>query len=123
MLEELIDRFGEPPKSVQNLLTIACLRGKAHQMYIQDIVQKGKDIRLTMYERADIDPSRIPELITNLAPALKFQTDPKNPYFTYLMQANSNDRSQNALEVLERILSQMEILRVNREQNCSKNES
>ena len=33
MLEELIDRFGEPPKSVQNLLTIARLKAVAHSIY------------------------------------------------------------------------------------------
>jgi transcription-repair coupling factor (superfamily II helicase) len=110
MLEELIDRFGEPPKSVLNLLTIACLKGKAHRLYIQEIVQKGREIRLTMYERAGIDPAKIPELIAQLSPALKFQADPKNPYFTYLMQANSNEKNQNVLEVLEKILEHMEIL-------------
>jgi transcription-repair coupling factor (superfamily II helicase) len=112
MLEELIDRFGEPPKSVLNLLTIACLKGKAHQLYIQEIVQKGRELRLTMYERAAIDPAKIPELIAQLSPAFKFQADPKNPYFTYLMQANSNEKNQNVLEVLEKILEHMEILRV-----------
>jgi transcription-repair coupling factor (superfamily II helicase) len=111
MLEELIDRFGEPPKSVLNLLTIACLKGKAHRLYIQEIVQKGREIRLTMYERAAIDPAGIPVLVAQLAPALLFQTDPKNPYFTYRMQVNSNEKNQNVLEVLERLLSQMEVLR------------
>ena len=38
MLEELIDRFGEPPKSVQNLLTIARLKAVAHSVYIKEIV-------------------------------------------------------------------------------------
>lgn len=40
MLEELIDRFGEPPKSVQNLLTIARLKAVAHSVYIKEIVQR-----------------------------------------------------------------------------------
>lgn len=35
MLEELIDRFGEPPGSVLNLLEITRLRGQAHELYIQ----------------------------------------------------------------------------------------
>ena len=37
MLEELIDRFGEPPKAVLNLLAIARLKALAHQGYITEI--------------------------------------------------------------------------------------
>ena len=110
MLEELIDRFTEPPKSVLNLLTIACLKGKAHHLYIQEIVQKGREIRITMYEKAAIYPARIPELIAREAPALKFSADSKNPYFTYQMQVNSREKTQNVLEVLETLLEDMELL-------------
>ena len=31
MLEELLDRFGEPPKAVLNLLAVAKLKALAHQ--------------------------------------------------------------------------------------------
>ena len=34
MKEELLDRFGEIPKSVDNLLRIALIRVKAHKLYI-----------------------------------------------------------------------------------------
>ena len=108
MLEELIDRFGEPPKSVLNLLTIACLKGRAHRLYVQEIVQRGKEIKLVMYEKAGIDPSGIPGLIAQLAPAMRFMADPKNPYFIYQMQVNSRDKNQNVLETIETILGAME---------------
>ena len=108
MLEELIDRFGEPPKSVLNLLTIACLKGRAHRLYVQEIVQRGKEIKLVMYEKAGIDPSGIPGLIAQLAPAMRFMADPKNPYFIYQMQVNSRDKNQNVLETVETILGAME---------------
>lgn len=103
MLEELIDRFGEPPKSVLNLIAIACLKAKAHKLYIREVVQRDKEIKLTMYERAAIHPERIPELIQSAAPALKFTADAKAPFFTYRLQAE-------ALEVLEMLLKKMEIL-------------
>jgi transcription-repair coupling factor (superfamily II helicase) len=110
MLEELIDRFGEPPKSVLNLLTIACLKGKAHRLYIQEIVQRERELKLTMYEKAAIDPAGIPELVARLSPALKFQTDPKNPYFIYRLQVNSNEKTQSVLETMEVLLDQMQVL-------------
>lgn len=110
MLEELIDRFGEPPKSVLNLLAIARLKTKAHHLFIQEIVQRGQEIRLLMYEKAAINPAKIPEVIARRTPALTFAADPKNPYFIYRMQVNSRDKSVNILDVLEQLLSDMEIL-------------
>lgn len=48
MLEELIDRFGEPPKAVLNLLAIARLKALAHQGYITEIKQMQREIRITL---------------------------------------------------------------------------
>ena len=71
-------------------------------------MQKGNEIKLVMYEKAGINPAGIPELITQLSPALRFAAEPKNPYFIYQMQANSRDKNQNVLETLEIILKAME---------------
>lgn len=78
MLEELIDRFGEPPKSVQNLLTIARLKAVAHSVYIKEIVQREDLLKILMYEKAKIHAQRIPELVKTFAPSLKFAADPKD---------------------------------------------
>ena len=55
MLEELIDRFGDPPKSVENLLYIARVKSMAHHLYFTDIAQKGDTLRFTLYEKAKIN--------------------------------------------------------------------
>mgnify|MGYP000270160417 CR=1 FL=1 len=94
MLEELIDRFGEPPKSVQNLLTIARLKAVAHSVYIKEIVQREDLLKILMYEKAKIHAQRIPELVKTFAPSLKFAADPKGPYFTYRLGANSREKEQ-----------------------------
>lgn len=112
MLEEMIDRFGEPPKSVLNLLSIACLKAKAHTLYICEISQKQKVLKLTLFEKAMLNPAKIPELIASFTPALKFIADPKNPYFEYMMQVNSTDKNADVLSVLEQLLKAMEILRL-----------
>ena len=109
MLEELIDRFGEPPKSVQNLLTIARLKAKAHSVYVSDIVQKGNELKLTMYEKAKVDPAKIPGLLETYAPFLKFTMDTKNPYFSYMLKGNSREKTQDVLVILEKLLSDMQI--------------
>lgn len=62
MLEELMDRFGEPPKSVQNLLAIANLRALAHSAFVTEIAQKGDEIRFVLFERRGWNPSKIEQL-------------------------------------------------------------
>ncbi len=76
MLEELIDRFGEPPRSVQNLLSIARLRALAHDAWIVELAQKGNEIRIQMYERAQIDVSKIDSLLKDYKGRLKFVFSP-----------------------------------------------
>ncbi len=48
LLDEVIDRYGDPPKGVMNLIDIALLRSQARKCHIQDIKQKGQEIMLTL---------------------------------------------------------------------------
>ena len=75
MLEELIDRFGEPTKAVLNLLAIARLKALAHQGYVTEIKQFGKDVRITLYEKAKLDPAGIPAILAQYRRGLQFKAD------------------------------------------------
>ena len=48
LLDEIIDRYGEPPKGVLNLIDVALLRAQAQQVGIQDIRQKAGDVLFTL---------------------------------------------------------------------------
>ncbi len=48
LLDEIIDRYGEPPKGVLNLVDIALLRANARSVGICDIRQKGGEVQFTM---------------------------------------------------------------------------
>jgi transcription-repair coupling factor (superfamily II helicase) len=48
LLDEIIDRYGDPPKGVINLIDIALLRAEARRCGITDIRQKAGDVMLTM---------------------------------------------------------------------------
>lgn len=91
MMEELLDRFGEPPRSVCNLLQIAQVKAKAHHVYIKEITQKGKTLRLVMHEHAEIETFKIPEFVKKYDGKLTFTAVGKNPAFTYNMMKNSRD--------------------------------
>ncbi|MBR6282079.1 MAG: transcription-repair coupling factor, partial [Lachnospiraceae bacterium] len=81
MIDELIDRFGEPPKAVQNLLFVARLRSDAHKAYLLEIKQTDQFVRMPIYPQAAIDPSGIPALIQEYAPYLEFVADKEAPAF------------------------------------------
>ena len=50
ILDELLDRYGEVPKSVLNLLDVALLRAAAMAAGISDITQRGDKVTLTLSE-------------------------------------------------------------------------
>ncbi len=89
MLEELIDRFGEPPKSVQNLLTIARLKAVAHSVYIKEIVQREDLLKILMYEKAKIHAQRIPELVKAFGSITLICGRSEGDRITYRLGANS----------------------------------
>ena len=50
LLDEIIDRYGEPPKGVLNLIDVALLRANARKVHIRDIRQKAGEILFTLGE-------------------------------------------------------------------------
>lgn len=109
MLSELIDRFGDPPKSVQNLLAIADIKALAHQVYVKEIAQKGTTIQFTMFERANVDPLKIPDLLAKYRNVLTFKVD-ASPYFQYQMK-QKNER-EDIVNVVKNIINNIKTLLV-----------
>ena len=50
LVDELIDRYGEPPRTVNNLISVALLRGAAMACGVTAIDQKGENLLLTIPE-------------------------------------------------------------------------
>ena len=109
MLEELIDRFGDPPKSVENLLTLAEYKSIAHKYYFTEVAQKGEEVRFTLFERAKVNPAKIPEFVAQYGGKMKFYPDKKMPCFVYLLKMNSRQK-ETAMEVIEKVLSDAKML-------------
>ena len=59
LLDEIIDRYGEPPKGVLNLIEIALLRAIARKAGITDIKQKASDI---LFVLSDLNLEQISKL-------------------------------------------------------------
>lgn len=111
MRDELLDRFGEIPKSVDNLLRIALIRVAAHKLYLAEIKGKKERILLTFCPDADVDPLKIPELLRKYGQSLAF-TAYGTPFFTY--KYKKTGLAEKDAEVLlgktEELLEDMKIL-------------
>lgn len=102
MLEELLDRFGEPPKAVMNLLAIATLKAAAHRAYLREIKQRGAQVKLTLHEEAKIDAAGIPILLKEYGRRLQFRAEEK-PYFLFDLNGEGILGVQNLVERLEQL--------------------
>ena len=83
LLDEIVDRYGEPPRGVLNLIDIALLRARARAAGIKDIRQKAGDVLFTMtgldfeaVSRACADPdykNRLSFVATAKEPTLRLK--------------------------------------------------
>ncbi len=106
MVEELIDRFSDPPVSVMNLIRIAKLKAKAHQVFLTEITEKQGRMEFVFYERAAVNPLKIPEFVARYQGALAFHAEKKAPYFVYEAK-NNRDEKKDVLEFCEGFLDEM----------------
>ncbi|MDE6606442.1 MAG: transcription-repair coupling factor, partial [Lachnospiraceae bacterium] len=109
MKEELLDRFGEIPKSVDNLLRIALVRVKAHKLYLTEIKGKNEEIRFTFHQNARIQVEKIPMLLEYYQKKLSF--NPKGvPCFVYRYKKFGvvEKDAERLLELTEKLLRDME---------------
>lgn len=73
MREELLDRFGEIPKSAENLLRIALLRSHAHHLYITELKGKNEVLQMILRPDAPIVVENIPILLQEYGGKMTFE--------------------------------------------------
>ncbi len=108
MREELLDRFGEIPKSAENLLRIAMIRLTAHQLYITEIKGKNEELTLLLKNDAKIKVENIPLLLNRYGKELKFITK-GTPFFVcrYRKFGMVEKDAEKLLELTEQLLNDM----------------
>lgn len=108
MKDELLDRFGTIPESVDNLLRIALIRVAAHKLYMTEIKGKNERIQFTFRPDARINPAGIPALIKKYKDRLNF-TAYGNPFFSYKYKKTGlvEKDAQLLLDMTEQLLSEM----------------
>lgn len=105
MQDELMDRFGEIPKPVINLLKVAGLKALAHSAYVTEVGINRQEVRLTMYKNARLKVEGIPKLVEQYKGDLKFQMGDE-PKFTFL-DRKKNQSTDVMMKYAEEILKQI----------------
>ncbi len=109
MKDELLDRFGEIPKSVDNLLRVAMIRMQAHRLYVTEVKGKSEVLRLTMKQDAKIKVEGIGELITASRTGLRFNAKGTPWFETRYRKGGMVERDEeNLLLLTENVLDEME---------------
>ena len=90
IMDELLDRFGEPPAEVRSLIAVALLKEEAHRVFITEIRQTGDEIRFTFLKDAKLDGTVIPAMVSNPSYGGRLSFHPgETPYFLYIREKQS----------------------------------
>ena len=112
ILDELVDRYGEPPRSVQDLLLVAQIKARMHHAYVTEIRQTEEEICLKLHPQAALDPAGIPAILG--APAwrgrLHFRAAPE-PQFMLQTKAKIK-RQKELLGLLQDLAEDLQQLRI-----------
>jgi transcription-repair coupling factor (superfamily II helicase) len=109
MRDELRDRFGEVPDSVDNLLRVALMRVKAHSLYMREVKGGSGEITFEILREAKIKSENIPLLLKHYKGKLSFKSKGKVMFiYTYKKDENQKKAEQNLLCDTEKLLTDME---------------
>ncbi|MBR5116021.1 MAG: transcription-repair coupling factor, partial [Lachnospiraceae bacterium] len=108
MQEELKDRFGTPPPSVDNLLRVSTLRSLCHRLYVTQLTGRAGKISIRMRKDARLKTEGIQPLIQNSGGSLKLYTT-GTPEFVYTWQVAEGGKKaeEELLEKAEKLAETM----------------
>lgn len=102
MQDELADRFGDLPKSVNNLLEVALLKNLAHRIGIEQISQKNNGYVMYFYKDTDLTQLNIEKFIGKYKNKFYYTANPKI-YLTFLPEKGETLQTlRNYLQELEK---------------------
>lgn len=112
LFEELTDRFGDPPKSVLNLLAVARLKVYGRVYGIESLTRKGDDVLIKCEERraADVDEAKLKALELRLKG--KLQRVSLNPQLVLKLNVRGLDDDAMLAFVEEFLVQYKEVTKI-----------
>ena len=78
--EEIEDRYGDIPSTVQNLLDVALIKAMAHDLDITSVIVKTNEVVFNFKVDAKLNPANIPSLVEIYKGSLKFKAGEKTQF-------------------------------------------
>ena len=111
MKAELLDRFGNVPKSVDNLIRISLIRVQAHERYVTEIKGKIGCITFYMEPYAPVHVEKLPQLLDKYKNTLQFSAKgTPNFVLKYKKYGLVEKEADLMISLTQRILKEMAIL-------------
>lgn len=103
MLDELVDRFGEPPTPVLNLLTIALIKAKAHAAFITSITYKNGKAHIEMADGVRINMELLESFIVKYMNNIRIVAGEKSGFVVDLEKKGVGTFIKELNEIVEDI--------------------
>lgn len=97
MQDELLDRFGDLPAAVVNLLHIALLKSMAHHACMTDVKQKGEKVSFEMNPQANVQVEKIPDVLNEFPKELSVSAG-EQPVFILDLSSSKKSRWLSKIE-------------------------
>ena len=111
MRKELKDRFGNVPKSVENLIQISLIRVTAHKRYVTEIKGKVGQVTFFMEPYAPVRVERLPELMAKYRGVLEFSAKgTPNFVLKYKKYGLIEKEAELMMTYTEKVLADMAVL-------------
>jgi transcription-repair coupling factor (superfamily II helicase) len=102
--EEIIDRFGNIPKQVDNLLKISYIKSLSKKLHVKAIAQAGNIVNIEMYSGSDLSQDIIEFLMKNYYTKISF-VGTNEPIIKYKLESFEQMKILKELEKFLEILN------------------
>ncbi len=109
MRDELLDRFGDLPAAVENLLTVSLLRAKAHEAFLTELSGNRLQVKAVLYAHAPVNAGRSPDLVRRYGGSLKV-TAGRTPTLTLTPRGTPAFTQQGLFEAVKKLINQIKNL-------------
>lgn len=103
VIEEVRDRFGEPPKAFYRLLEVAYLKAMAHRAYISDVKYVGDEVQFIIWPEAPVHPERMDMLLKRYKGKLRFVPGKNSGFHIKLSKTIQDELLKEVEAVIENI--------------------
>lgn len=109
MLDELTDRFGEPPSEVMSLLAVALLKAQAHAAGITSLAYKNEQVQIGMVPGVKIRTELLQPLLDRYLNAMRVVAGPPSGFVVELQRNSTKEFLQELAGVVADIRGLLEV--------------